>query len=86
MNWNLTVDVSPEIVGDLSPEQFASRLDEAIDDQYVVTPVGAFTYSIELVDVEEEDVEHRKDLVHQRLLYHFDPDTDSMIVVEINYD
>ena len=87
MNWNLTVDLSPEIVGVLTPETVAAMLHNAIgNDAFVVTPIDHLTYNIELVEVGDGDVEYTKDITHRQLLYHFDPATDSMIGVEINYD
>jgi hypothetical protein len=87
MNWNLTVELSAEIVGVMPPEKVAAVLHSAIgNDDYVVTPIDHLTFNVELVDVGDEDVEYIKDITHRQLLYYFDPATDSMVGVEINYD
>lgn len=87
MNWNLTVVLALDVVGISAPVSMADRLHNIIgNDNYVVTPIDALTYNIELANVEESRVEYIKDIIHRQLLFHFDPPSDSMIGVEISYD
>lgn len=91
MNWKLKVRLSPETVpahrSDIQDvTEYLGAIVKGLNDDYEVVEVEEGSYVIDLGLVGDMAVECLKDELHAELLRQFDPDSDSMIEVEINYD